>query len=64
MCETCDLVIKWPQWHTLTFEVQVQVNMRCAWPKDVQKMLMKQARSTYWRKWAAKHEYGVEAGCR
>ena len=27
MCETRDLGIKWPQWHTLTFEGQVQVDM-------------------------------------
>ena len=26
-------------------------------PKDVEKMLLKQARSAYWKKWAAKHEY-------
>ena len=25
-------------------------------PKDVKKMLMQQARSVYWKKWAAKHE--------
>ena len=24
MCETRDLGIKWPHWHTSTFEVQVQ----------------------------------------
>ena len=28
MCETRDLGIKWPQWHTSTSEVQVQVDMR------------------------------------
>ena len=26
-------------------------------PKDVKKMLLKQARSAYWKKWAAKHKY-------
>ena len=56
MCETSNLAIKWPQWHTLIFEVQVRVDMRCVCPKDVKKMLLGQARSTCWRKWAAKHE--------
>ena len=31
--------------------------MRYVCPKDVKKMLLKQARSTYWMKWAAKHEH-------
>ena len=31
--------------------------MRYVRPKDVKKMLVQQARSTYWKKWAAKHEY-------
>ena len=34
----------------------VRVDMRHVCPKDVKKMLLGQARSTYWRKWAAKHE--------
>ena len=50
MCETRDLGI-------LIFEGQVAVDMRYVCPKDVKKMLLKQARSTYWKKWAAKHEY-------
>ena len=29
--------------------------MRYVCPKDVKKMLLKQARSFYWKKWAAKH---------
>ena len=33
------------------------MDMRYVCPKDVTKMLLKQARSTYWKKWAAKHEY-------
>ena len=28
MCETRDLGIKWPQWHTLIFEERVAVDMR------------------------------------
>ena len=32
------------------------VDMRYVCPKDVKKMLLGQARSTHWRKWAAKHE--------
>ena len=57
MCEARDLGIKWPQWRTLTFERQIQVDMRQICAKDVQKMLMKQARSTNWKKSVPKHEY-------
>ena len=57
MCETRDLGIKWPQCHTFLCEGQAQVDVRYVCPKDVKNMLMKQAQSTYWRKWAAKHEY-------
>ena len=57
MFETRDVGIKLPQWHTLIFEGQVRVDMRYVCPKDVKKTLWGQARSTYWRKWAAKHEY-------
>ena len=42
MCETRDLGIKWPQWHTLIFEGQGAVNMWYVCPKDVKKMLLKQ----------------------
>ena len=42
-----------PQWHTLTFEGQVRVDMRYVCPKDAKEMLVKQARSAYWKKWAA-----------
>ena len=31
--------------------------MRYVCPKDVKKMLLQQARTVYWKKWAAKHEY-------
>ena len=56
MCETRDLGTKWPRWHTLIFEGIIRVDMRQVCPKDVKKMLLGQARSTCWRKWAAKHE--------
>ena len=49
--------IKWPQWRTLIFEGQVRVDMRFACPKDVKKLLLKQARSTYRKKSASKHVY-------
>ena len=56
-CRSCyDLGMKWPQWHTLTFEGQVQVDMRYVCPEDAKIMLMKQARSTFWREWAASME--------
>ena len=31
--------------------------MRYVCPKDAEKMLVQQARSVYWKKWAAQHEY-------
>ena len=31
--------------------------MRLVCPKDVEKKLIQRARSVYWKKWAAKHEY-------
>ena len=57
MCETRDLGIKWPHRHTLIFEVDRRVDMRCVSPKDVKKILVQHARSVYWKKWAAKHEH-------
>ena len=38
------------------FKGKLRVDMRYVCPKDVKKMLLGQARSTFWRKWAAKHE--------
>ena len=40
----------------LDFEGQVRVDMRYVCPKGVKKMLLGQATSTFWRKWA-KHEH-------
>ena len=57
MCETRDLGIKWPHWHTLMFSNDTKIDMRFVCPKDVKKMLMQRTRSVYWKKWAAKHEY-------
>ena len=57
MCETRDLGVKWPFWHTLTFEGDRNIDMTFVCPKDVKKMLLQQARTVYWKKWAAKHEY-------
>ena len=31
--------------------------MRYVCPKNVKNMLLKHARSAYWKKWAAKHDY-------
>ena len=56
-CETRDLGIKWPQWHTLLLEEQGRVDMRLVCPRVVKKMLVKQVRTTQWKKWATKHEY-------
>ena len=57
MCETRDLRIKWPRWHTLIFSNDTKIDMRFLCPKDVKKMLVQRARSVYWKKWAAKHQY-------
>ena len=59
MCETRDLGIKWPYWHTLIFGNDTKIDMRLVCPKDVKKMLVQTARSVYWKKWTAKHEYEV-----
>ena len=37
-------------------EEQVKVDMRVVCPLDVAKMLLKQARTVYCKRWAAKHE--------
>ena len=57
MCETRDLGIKWPHRQTLIFEGDRSLDMRYVCPKDVKKMLVQEARSVRWKKWAAKHEY-------
>ena len=57
LCETRDFGHQMATMHTLIFEGQVAVDMRYVCPKDAKKMLLKRARSTYWKKWAAKHEY-------
>ena len=56
MCESRDLGIKWPYWHTLVLSDEIKVDMRYVCPKDVKKILEQRARSVYWKKWAAKHE--------
>ena len=50
MCETRDLGIKWPYWHTLVFSEEIKIDMRHVFPKDVRKMLVQRARSVYWKK--------------
>ena len=57
MCETRDLGIKWPCWHTLIFGNDEKIDMRFVCPKDVKKMLVQTAQPVYWKKWGAKHEY-------
>ena len=37
MCETGDLGIKWPHWHTLVFSSDITIDMRFVCPKDVLK---------------------------
>ena len=43
MCETKDLGIKWPHWHTLIFDGEVRIDMRNVCPEDVKKMLVQRA---------------------
>ena len=57
MCETRDLEIKCPQWHTFFFEGQVAVDVSEVCPQDVKKMLLKQARMVHWKTMAAKHKW-------
>ena len=49
MCETHDLGIKLPHWHTLIFSNDTKIDMRFVCPKDVKKMLVQRARSVYSR---------------
>ena len=44
------------QWHTSLFEEKVVVDMRVVCPQDVKKMLLKQARMVYWKRWVVTHE--------
>ena len=57
MCENADMGIKWPQRYTLIFEGDGRIDMRYVCQKNVKKILMQQARTIYWKKWAANHEY-------
>ena len=43
MCETRDLDVKWPHWHTLMFSDEIKIDMRFVCPKDVKKMLVQRA---------------------
>ena len=36
---------------------EITIDMGCVCPRDVKKMLVQRARSVYWKKWAARHEY-------
>ena len=54
--ETRDFGIKWPCWHTVIFEEQVALEMRVVCQQDVKNMLLRQAKTVYWKKWAAKHD--------
>ena len=49
MCETRDMGIKWPHWHTLVFSDETRIDMRYVCPRDCQNMLKQRARSVYWR---------------
>ena len=57
MCETRDLDIKWPYWHTSVLGDEINIDMRHVCPKDVKQMLVQRARPVYWKKWVAKHEH-------
>ena len=57
LCETRDPSIRWPHWHTLIFEGDRTIDVRHVCPKDVKKLILQQARTVDWKKWAAMHEY-------
>ena len=57
MCETRDLGIKRPHWHTLIFSDETKIDMKFVCPRDVKKMLVQRARSVHWKKWESKHEH-------
>ena len=63
MCETRDLGIKWSHWHSLIFECNVRIDVRYVCPKDVKNVLVQQARSVYWKKWAAKRAAPEDERC-
>ena len=42
----------------MIFEGEARIDMRYVCPEDVKKMLLQQARTVYWKEWAAKHEHG------
>ena len=56
MCETSDLGIKWPYWHTLVFSDEITMDVGYVCPKDVKTILVQRERPVSWKKWAAKHE--------
>ena len=45
MCETRDLGMKKPHWHTLIFSGETRIDMRFVCPRDVKKMLVQRGRS-------------------
>ena len=59
ICETRDLVIKWPYRHTLIVGNDIKIDRRFVCVRKMSKKMLVQtaARSVYWKKWAAKHEY-------
>ena len=46
MCETRDLGIQWPHWHTLIFEGGQKIDTRDVCPKDVKNMLLQQGQDS------------------
>ena len=60
MCETRDLGVKWPYWHTLVFSDETKIDVRYVCPRDAEKMPVQRARSAYWKKWAAKHQQSMD----
>ena len=37
MCQTRDLGIQWPHWHTLIFSDETRIDVRFLFPRDVRK---------------------------
>ena len=57
MCDTRDLGVKWPHWHTLMCSDETKIDMRFVCSRDVKNLTVCRGRSVKWKKWTAKHEH-------
>ena len=57
MCETRDLGIRRPYWHTLIFGNGTRIDMRFVCPKDVKKMLVQTAPFSLLEEVGSQHQH-------